>query len=433
MGASGRLAHAVGANAPALLVALALVLRLALVLATPEYVPSGDAQDYHLHGAALAQEGRYPPSALAAPGSPAAFRPPGYPYLAGAVYELAGVHVGALRVANALLGAVTVALLFLVARELWGRRAGIAAAALGAFYPPLALMSGALLAENLFVPLVLATVLACLRARRSGAALGWVAAAGGLAGAAALTRTNGLVLLVPVVLASWAGRPRGARRALAAAAAGVAAAALVLAPWTVRNLAAFDQVVAVSTQTGVTLAGALNATAAGEGPTQATWRVPRSVPELRGLFERAGIDEAELDARLGRAAVRFAFEEPRYVLEAVRLNTLRTLETGGDPSFLDRWDAERDATASKRVLWVAGFWTLWALAAWALLHRPARRLLRAAPPWLWLVPLLLLATTAPLLGNPRYRLAADPFVVLAAASVLSTARSGRGRERVRVP
>ena len=59
-----------------LILVVALGLRVGLVVATPEHVPWGDPVDYHRHAVWLTELGTYPPSTQAAPGSPAAFRPP---------------------------------------------------------------------------------------------------------------------------------------------------------------------------------------------------------------------------------------------------------------------------------------------------------------------------------------------------------------------
>ena len=42
----------------------------------------------------------------------------------------------------------------------------------------------------------------------------------------------------------------------------------------------------------------------------------------------------------------------------------------------------------------------------------------AGPAWLWLVPAGVVAVTIPLVGNPRYGLATDPFLVLALAGAV---------------
>jgi hypothetical protein len=57
-------------------------------------------------------------------------------------------------------------------------------------------------------------------------------------------------------------------------------------------------------------------------------------------------------------------------------------------------------------------------------------LLRAVPVWVWAVPVLLLATTVPIVGNPRYRVAVDPFLVLVSGTGIGVG-AGRRRGRAR--
>jgi len=40
------------------------------------------------------------------------------------------------------------------------------------------------------------------------------------------------------------------------------------------------------------------------------------------------------------------------------------------------------------------------------------------PVWLWLVPVVLFASVAPLTGSPRYRTAIDPFLLMLAAGAV---------------
>jgi 4-amino-4-deoxy-L-arabinose transferase-like glycosyltransferase len=401
---------------PILLVAL--ILRVGLVAATTDYRPSYDAADYDLHARALAEHGRYPPSAIAAPGSPTAFRPPGYPYLLAGTYAVTGRRWTAGRLLGAGLGTITVALVALIAAALWDRRAALAAGGLAAVFPPLVLMSSPLLAEGLFVPLLLAACLAGLRFR-AAPRLRWAVAAGVLCALAALTRTNGALALVPVVLGLLAASGAGGVRRLLAPAAALAAAVLVVAPWTARNAEAFGELVPISTQSGFTLAGHFNDRAGADGPTQAANVLPSVLPQYAGLFHRPGLDEADIDGRLRADARRFAWRRPRYVLESLRLDTARMFDLGGAASFTSRWDQERDITALRRTADRAGIALLCLLVVLALVARVPRARLREAPAWLWAVPALMYLSTAPVVGNPRYRSALDPFLVLGAAAALA--------------
>ena len=98
---------------------------------------------------------------------PTAFRPPGYPIVLAGVHvvgdRLLGSRWTKARVANALLGTLAVALIGLVAAQLWSRRTALAAMAVLAVDLPLVLVGGSLMSDTLFVTLVLATVLAGLR------------------------------------------------------------------------------------------------------------------------------------------------------------------------------------------------------------------------------------------------------------------------------
>jgi len=394
---------------------IAFVLRLGAIGGTWDAQPWGDPADYHLHGAVLALAGTYPPTTYAAPGSASALRPPAYPYLLGGVYEVVGVKVNAARLVGALLGTSVVGLVFLVSRRLWDERHALAAAGLVAVFPPLVWLSAALLSEVLFMPLVLGAVLVLLRVRERPSLRG-AALAGLLLGLAALTRSNGAILLLPALLAV-ATVSAGRRRSAALAGVLVAAFALTLVPWTLRNLAALDAVRPLGTQTGYTLAGQWNPDAAKPDAFQAAWRVPPQVPAFKDLFLRPDLDEADVDAQLRERAVDFARDDLGHVAAALRLNALRLFEAGPGHTFVSGI-AHREMGIPDGWRWLVRLstWLLvpFALAGAILLAR--RRAL--GPAWLWLVPLLLLAAIVPLLGSPRYRVAADPFLLMLAAAVV---------------
>ena len=69
--------------------AVALVLRVGVVLLGPAYRPTSDSLDYDRYGLAVADTGAFPASNFPA-GGPTAYRPPAYPYFVGAVYAVAG-------------------------------------------------------------------------------------------------------------------------------------------------------------------------------------------------------------------------------------------------------------------------------------------------------------------------------------------------------
>lgn len=410
---------------PRSLVAILVVAALvrALVLAgTSGYAPVGDPADYDRIAFTLSAAGAWPPTTFAAPGSPTALRPPAYPLLLAASYEATGARFGAGRLLGVGLGVVAVLFTWLIARELFGPRVARWAGGLAAVMPSLTALSGALVAEGLFLPLVLAAVWATLRAAGSPHALRWAAGAGALVALATLTRSNGLVVLLPVL---WGlrGARAGRRRAVAPA---IAAAALVvvLMPWTIRNLAKFDRLLPLGTQSGFTLAGQYNAAADETGEFRAAWRVPLDVPAFHGLFQDPARDEAKVDAELRDRGLDYAAEHPGYVADVVALNLRRLFDL--DPNrfvVMTSYDemAVRGDQRDTMRLAIAIMVVLAALGAVALLRRRPR-----PPGWVWAVPVLLLLSVVGVLGAPRYRTPVDPFLLILAAVAIV-----RGLERVR--
>ena len=121
----------------AAVVALALLLRVIVVLATPHYVPETDAADYDRIAVSLVQDGRFPGSLLAPAGGPTAYRGPAFPFALAAAYEVSGVaskgaRWEAGRLLEAVLGTIAVALVFLIAQRLWDRRTAIVAGLMAA-------------------------------------------------------------------------------------------------------------------------------------------------------------------------------------------------------------------------------------------------------------------------------------------------------------
>jgi 4-amino-4-deoxy-L-arabinose transferase-like glycosyltransferase len=332
---------------------------------------------------------------IATPGTPSALRPPAYPYLLGGLYALFGTDPLVGRLLGAALGVVAVVLIALLGPAVWDRRVGLIAGALAAVFLPLAGLNATLLSESLLIPLELATALCLLALARSGNAR-WAAAAGALCGLAALTRTVGILWLIPsagAVIAADGGR-RSRARAIAAM---LAATLVVLTPWTVRNANAFHAFIPLTTQDGFTLAGQYNTDAGQADRFQAIWRVPLDVETLRAqlaplYFRPGGVDEAQLDGALRHAGFSYLGRHPGHLAVATWLDTLRMLDLGINHSFTT-------GIAYREMGLPRSLWRATSLSAQLVA----------------LIPLLAIAATLPLLGTPRYRSPADPFLVLLAA------------------
>jgi 4-amino-4-deoxy-L-arabinose transferase-like glycosyltransferase len=338
-----------------------------------------------------------------------AYRPPLWPAVLGAVYALAGHRPTAGRYAGALLGALGTLALAWIALRLLGRRAMWWSSTIGAVYLPLALVSGVLVSETLFVLLELLALGLALEVRRGRYPLLLAGAAGAVVGLAALTRLNGVIVLTAVL-------PLVAvpRRRLAGPALALTACVLVIAPWTIRNAVELHAFVPVSTESGPTLAGTYNLRAMHDRAAPGAWLLLRYTEYAR--LARRQLAPAAEDALLRRAAVRFITSHPAYPFTVAAHNLQRWLGLGG--ASRARFEAH---TADIGPGWAnAALPFAWALGGLALLGI-ATRAARGTPRAFWLAPLLLLIST--LLVNaetPRFRAALDPFLILLAAASLAS-------------
>ena len=150
---------------------------------------------------------RYPPGYDSGT-APQFGRAPGYPaflvMIGGAGSTVDQSNPARIKLAQGLLGALSVLMIGGIALRAAGERAGVVAAALAAVYPPLVWISSYVLSESLFIPLALGCVMVLHAARvradaerspRGGGAL--TVAAGLLAGAAVLVRP-GMLFFLPI-------------------------------------------------------------------------------------------------------------------------------------------------------------------------------------------------------------------------------------------
>jgi MYXO-CTERM domain-containing protein len=409
-----------------LILLLALLLRIGYVAVTPDYVLVHDALDYDKAAVSLAQGQGYPEVR----GRPTAFRPPAYPYLLAATYELAGVtradeprRVEAARDLGVVLSMLIVVLTGVVAGQLWGRRVSLLAMAGAAVYIPLILVGAAVMSEPLFAVFMLAALAAALQHRRSAHGWRWVLLAGLFAGLSVLTRANALVLLLPLALAVWTVRPRFSPRALVAPAVLVVVALLVVSPWTIRNATVFHRFIPVSTQLGSALAGTYNDEARTDRQNPASWRSIKHVKAYRPLWNNLHhVSEPDAAAQLTASSKRYIRAHPGYVATVAWWCTRRMLDLGGLG-----WSRHTAGTISVGPGWaVAGVICFWAFALLALAGAFTRRA-RRTPLFVWLIPLLLyLSVVFLVVETPRYRTGIDPFVVMLAALALRRALPGAG-------
>jgi 4-amino-4-deoxy-L-arabinose transferase-like glycosyltransferase len=187
-------------------------------------------------------------------GDATAFFPPGYSFLIAASYFVFDESIEVARLLNVVLGTLTIPLVYLIGRRLFGEMAGLIGAGLAAVMPSLVLWTPVLLSETAFTFVFAVAIAAFVYARREDGALPArsAAIAGVIMGLALLVRGQALVLL-PAAVLWWRFAGADTGTALRAGGIALAAAALVLLPWSVRNTLVFDSPVLLSTNLGYNL------------------------------------------------------------------------------------------------------------------------------------------------------------------------------------
>jgi hypothetical protein len=419
-----------------LVIALALMLRIVEVQGTSHTSPRF-AHSYVVLGGQIASSGDYSsdqPGAGGAQAGPTSYVAPGYPYLLGGLDRITGnpptssaqVHVD--QLAQAVLGALIVGLIGLIAFELFGVDMALLAMALAAIYPAMIEMASVVAAETLTTAFMLVAVWATLRLRRSSDPLRWGIAAGVFTGLAALTDASAILLVIPLAIGVTSPRPVVGRRPVAGPVVLVIATLLTLTPWLIRDGVVMHRFVPITDQSGITLAGTYNASAAhGQPPYQ--WVYYKRVPELSSIAHRAPhLTETQLSVELRNRALTYIAHHPSAVPSAFWHNTLRLLELDGSRAWQSS-AASLGLSQNTAQIGVICFWVLCALALLGL----AAPLGLGAPLWFWLVPVVMWLSAALVNGEtPRFRAMIDPFLVLLAARGIARAAVWL-RKRAAVP
>lgn len=224
----------------------------------------------------------------------------------------------------AVIGVAIVVVAAMICRRLAGDRAALITAGLVAVYPNLWVIDGSLWPEGAYTTMIGLSVLAAYRwwekpDLRRAATLGAAIAA------AALTRGEALFLF-PLLVVPLVWRRRGlalGHRLRAGLVAGLVGL-LLLAPWTLRNLRAFDDLVLLSTNSDEVLYYA-NCSDTYEGEFLGYWSFNCQQRERARTGEPPG-DEAD-KARYWRAkGIAFARDNPDRIPTVVAVRVLRELD-----------------------------------------------------------------------------------------------------------
>jgi hypothetical protein len=329
-----------------------------------------------------------------------------HPPLSWVINEPLHDHVREDRYTMVVLGTMLVALTGLLGRRIGGDTVGLVAAAIAAITPNLWVNDGLVMSETV-TGLAVVGALLCAFALWDRPTVRRAAALGVLCGLAALARVEFVlfVVLLCIVVPCALRKPWKERGILAATA--VLAALAVMAPWVGFNLARFHDPTFISTNDGITLAGA-NCAATYYGSGIGLWALgsctgnlnqPGDASQASSYYRRRGLDYIEhhesrlavvILARVGRT---WSLFRP---LDMVAFNA------GEDR---ERWVTRLGLFAyyPTLVLAIGGAVVLW--------RRRARALL-----WILNAPVIVVTVGAIITyGQTRFRAAAEPSLALLAA------------------
>ncbi len=406
----------------------------------PDLVHPGLDAGYHAWWArAIATDDWSPPPDQADPAFARHpyFRPPGYPWLLGALHVVTGGHPLALRGAQMLLGLASVAFGWLVVRRWWGVLPAAVTAWLSATYWVMVYYEGELL-EPVWLVACTWALLFVLGLWRERPRQRLAASAGLLLGLLGMLRPN--LLLVAPVVAGWmlvSRRADGASWAagLRAAALAALAAALCVLPATARNWIVSRDLVLVSANGGINLLMGQDTEAIADHASGETghWNCFDFPALLARASAEAGrpLRASEVSAQQRREAWRIIRAEPGATLRRLLLKTL--LFWG--PREVSNNKVEELERAHSRVLralpvpfaWLAGWGVLGLLLARGAASPGS--VSRALAALMVLYALACFASVLPFIAAGQYRVPVLPILMagcgIALGRAVELARGGR--------
>jgi 4-amino-4-deoxy-L-arabinose transferase-like glycosyltransferase len=353
-------------------------------------------------------------------GEPFAYYPVGFPATVAGLKKASDL-VGAersifqVKMMNGVFGAITVVLVYLLASRMIDRRTGVVAGALLGVFPSQIFYTGTFLSEALFTMLLVASVLALAWKpwSRDGMPYGQLALAGLLLSAATMTR--GITLVFPLLLCLiWLFYLRSKTRALLQTAVLFAGIAVFVAPWTARNITAFDTFVGPSTNVGDDLC--IGNFAGSDG---------RFTLFGKCFESTEGLPPQKVEIERNREGLRIAIEDrladpigtvPLVARKAYWLlyqddDGLWAAESYGNDYFISHPRREILSFTANAVYYATGALAVLGVAAFAL-ARDVRRLFVLA------TMLYVLAVPLAFFGDPRFHYPAMPFAIIIAAAIV---------------
>lgn len=397
----------------------ALAPRLWILSQVPAAGPVADMVDYFDRARFLADHGRLYPDA---------FRVPFFPVALAGAFAIQGQDVHAARLLQCAILTLTAVATCALANGAMSRRRAVIAGLIVAWYPGLLLYTTYVMAEPLFMLLVLTALLLGRYAWKRSALLG----AGVAAALAILTRQAGVAVAAGLIvwaavrpMASWTWRARD-RRGVVLAAMVVVGIAIGMAPWVVRNYLVFGRFMPLETTSGITFLIAHYPGATGRY-LLSDW------DEVHRRYLAREHEEFSRNATAYRLGWNHIVADPQRIAALVPLRLGYLFDLEGREHF---WlyslsyfgEQRREIVQAFGYAIVASFPLLLVAAIVSLAAGPIPRTITEA-----LVIWVLLVMTAQLLtifGDPRFHLPLVPLLAIIAVRPWRGARASRSTLRL---
>ena len=352
------------------------------------------------------------------------YRAPLWPFIIAGISVIFGPSDYFARIFLSIIGSGTCVLIYLFARDLFGRRIGIVAGIIAAIYPELYIYDGWLYTESLYIFLLFALCYTLYRLQRAsqGKRGLWILA-GILLGLLSLTRPNGLIVIGIVMvwalimvwtkILSWQPTVKGVMITTIIALA-------LIAPWTVRNYIDTHTFILVATGDGTVLLGAYNDEALTKPGYLGSWINPlQSRPDVTRpfpLFTCTPPCEVAREAAYKQAAIQWIESHTNMLPRLLALHFLNMWQPATIEADLpvERFPHQRSSQivlAMMRTFPIAIF----ILAALGLIvtFRRWRELL-----FLYFIILLTIAECLIYYGSSRFRAPIEPILILLASGAI---------------
>ncbi|MFA5339151.1 MAG: glycosyltransferase family 39 protein [Candidatus Omnitrophota bacterium] len=339
-------------------------------------------------------------------GKPTTFKEPFYPFFLAAVYHIFGNNYAAVKVIQAIIGALTCVIIFMIARRLFDAKTAVLGALIGCFYPAFIRTTELMITELLYTFLLISIIFFLLRYIQGGG-YGNLAFCGAALGIASLTRS--VIVLLPVFILLLAGKiflsqARSVKKYIISAAILLAFFILPIAPWTVRNWKVAHRFIPISTTMGI---GLYSSYVPKEGKLYGFIASDEVVEKSRSL----GSEAAQSDF-LAKEALKYIKNNPLRVLK------LEVLKTVYFWSVFD-WEILGNGVYNYMYAFIMPFFILGIFVN-------SKRSWELAPVYLPII--YSFCVSLVFYGSPRFRLPIEPYIIMiGAAGIFHFIRRSRNK------